>query len=64
MDFATLTDTALDQLHIDVLTEQERRATRATAPAHIEHAAERAASAGVDPTTIRAAVEHGLTPKE
>lgn len=36
MDFATLTDTYLDQLHTDVLTEQERRRDAEVIPDQIE----------------------------
>ena len=59
-----MTDPDLDQLRRDVLTEQERRARVAQAPEDLAAMARDALAAGVDPTTLRAAIDDALTPQE
>lgn len=64
MDLTTLTDEDLDALRVDVLTEQERRTTAASAPARITEVIHGAKQAGVTEQVINAAVTAGLTPEQ
>lgn len=64
MDLRSMTDDDLDQLRRDVLTEQERRAKVADLPEQVAAMTRDAVAAGVDPETLRAAVDDALTTQE
>ncbi|MDO5619262.1 hypothetical protein [Kocuria sp.] len=51
-DFAALTNVELDELRVQVLTEQEKRANLAAVPAEIQAAASRWRAAGLDPADL------------
>jgi len=56
MNLATLTDTELDALRVDVLNEQERRANLATIPQTVADLAARFIAGGGAQSVIEAAV--------
>ena len=60
-DLTALTDDDLDALRVAVLTEQERRARIADAPAQIADLIRSAHAAGVPEADVRAAVDEALT---
>lgn len=60
MDLRALTDEELDDLRIDVLTEQERRANLAAIPGQIEALAKVYRDGGGD----EAALQDALTPEQ
>lgn len=64
MDLSEYTDEQLADLRVAILTEQERRARVADAPAQITDLIKQAVRSGADPDTIRDAVEDGLTPEQ
>ena len=53
MDLKALTDTELDQLRIDTITEQERRADLLAIPAQITDLATRYTAGGGNVATLR-----------
>lgn len=52
MDIRSLSDDELDQLRLEVLTEQERRANLATIPGQITALVKQYAAGGGDPSTL------------
>lgn len=61
MDLRTMTDDDLDQLRRDVLIEQERRQKVAELPEQVASLARDAIDAGVNPESLRAAIDGALT---
>ncbi len=59
-DLMTLTVTALDRLHLDVLSERARRQRIAQAPQHIASAITDALAVGVDAAVIQAAIDNAM----
>ena len=59
MNLATLNDSELDALRIDVLNEQERRASLATIPQTVADLAARFIAGGGEQSVIEAAVVPG-----
>ena len=64
MDLKNLDDDALDALRRDVLIEQERRQKLDQLPEQVAAMTRDAVAAGIDPTTLRAAIDDALTPQE
>lgn len=52
MDLRSLTDEALDEHRLDVLKEQERRASLAAIPSQVTQLAQAYTAAGGDPTDL------------
>lgn len=59
-DLTTLTPTVLDRLHLDVLSERERRQRIEQAPQHITSAITDARAVGVDAALIRATIDNAM----
>ena len=59
-DLMALTPAALDRLHLDVLSERERRQRIAQAPQHIAAAITDALAVGVDAAVIQAAIDNAM----
>jgi len=57
MDLRSLSDAELDELRINVLDEQERRAALASIPTTVAELAARYKAGGGDPAALRDAVE-------
>ena len=59
-DLTALTPAALDRLHLDVLSERERRQRIEQAPQHIAVAITDARAVGVDAAVIQATINNAM----